>query len=97
MTRSRSLMLSFAAAAAVLLSSAMATVHDVVATTCSAVKRAASWMFDLVMPSMPEPMKTRENQPLPEVALVQAVAFVDRMVKRERPQVRPGWRMCPSI
>ncbi|WP_294767218.1 hypothetical protein [uncultured Rhodoferax sp.] len=33
----------------------------------------------------------------PTVVLVQAKAFVQRILKRERPRVMPGWRMCPSI
>jgi len=33
----------------------------------------------------------------PGVLLVQAKAFVQRILKRERPVVTPSWRMCPSI
>jgi hypothetical protein len=33
----------------------------------------------------------------PAVLLVRAKAFVQRIVKRERPVVTASWRMCPSI
>lgn len=33
----------------------------------------------------------------PAVQRVQAKAFVQRLVKRERPVVTSTWRMCPSI
>ena len=32
----------------------------------------------------------------PAVLLVQAKAFVLRLIKRERPVVTASWRMCPS-
>jgi hypothetical protein len=32
----------------------------------------------------------------PAVQLVQACAYALKLAKRERPQVRPDWRMCPS-
>jgi hypothetical protein len=31
------------------------------------------------------------------IRITQAKAFVQRIMKRERPTVTPGWRMCPSI
>lgn len=33
---------------------------------------------------------------LSSVQLVQACAYALKLAKRERPQVRPDWRMCPS-
>lgn len=33
----------------------------------------------------------------PSVRIVQAKAFVQRLVKRERPVVTASWRACPSI
>jgi hypothetical protein len=33
----------------------------------------------------------------PAVLLVQAKAFVQRVMKRERPVMTVGWRMCPSV
>jgi hypothetical protein len=36
------------------------------------------------------------NPMRPQVRLVQAMAFVQRLAKRERPHVTPDWRMCPS-
>lgn len=43
--------------------------------------RAADWR-DLVQPA---------------VQLVQACAYALKLAKRERPNVHPSWRMCPSI
>lgn len=37
-----------------------------------------------------------ERMQAPAVRLVQAKAFVMRLVKRERPVVTNAWRMCPS-
>lgn len=40
----------------------------------------------------------RDTVPLrPVVNLVQAKAFVQRIMKRERPVMTVGWRMCPSV
>jgi hypothetical protein len=33
----------------------------------------------------------------PQVERVAAKAFVARLMKRERPRLEAGWRMCPSI
>lgn len=33
----------------------------------------------------------------PAVQLVQACAYALKLAKRERPNVHPSWRMCPSI
>ena len=32
----------------------------------------------------------------PHTLLVQACAYATRLAKRERPNMTPGWRMCPS-
>lgn len=49
--------------------------------------------------SPPEPERYKSQAPVearPRVALVKARAFMDRLVKRDRPTVTPFWRMCPS-
>ncbi|NDZ11498.1 hypothetical protein C7T35_01370 [Variovorax sp. WS11] len=97
MIRSRSFLstLAFAAAACILAgASAFSTVTYHVARTCTAV-RAFVWDFVKdVTAKFESPALRLVARP---VELVQACAYALRIAKRERPQVRPQWRMCPSI
>lgn len=34
---------------------------------------------------------------LPKIPLAQAKAFMQRIVKRERPVIMGSWRMCPGV
>jgi membrane-bound lytic murein transglycosylase B len=77
---------------AVLASAALAVAAPVVHAAVSAYRFAKDWLvtgFKL--------FASTETVSRPTIARVQAKAFVQRIMKRERPTVTPGWRMCPSI
>lgn len=81
-----------AAAAGAFASAAVASRDYVVA----AVHRAWDFVLDgLQVAAAVQPVSPSQREP--SVALVAAKAFILRLVKRERPQVTPMWRMCPSI
>jgi hypothetical protein len=91
----RSLALVAAMSIAVVASAAI----DVVSGACSAVRRAASWLFDLVVPSMGVASRAADSagEIKPKAQLQRADAHLARQIKRERPRVTPDWRMCPSV
>jgi hypothetical protein len=90
--RSRFVILGLAAIAFV--SSTISVGYDRAATACTAVYRFAC---DFVA-SMPAAFAQPRLVALPRpVELVQACAYALGLAKRERPQVRSQWRMCPSI
>lgn len=75
---------AFADHAAAAIVSAVRTVRDrafgLLEVASAPFKRRADWT-DLERPKVP---------------LVQAMAFVMRLAKRQRPITTPRWRMCPS-
>lgn len=63
------------------------------------VVAAVSYGIDRVLSAWVEPFQLQTKAPgqeKPRVALVAVKAFVLRLAKRERPNVTPRWRMCPS-
>lgn len=64
-------------------------VFEVAVATARAAKNLVLDGFKLAANADAE--KTRSVLPF-----VQAKSFVQRLVKRERPEVTGGWRMCPS-
>lgn len=89
----RTLFASIALAALACASIAVAAVHrisDTFLTAVSAFKDFAKDAFKAVA-------EKQATQAVIAVPLVQAKAFVARLVKRERPRTTDGWRMCPSI
>ena len=71
-----------------------------VASACMEVGRAIGAAFrvgiDAIVPRMPSDFEGTVST-RPRVALVTAVAFARRLIKRQRPIVMPQWRMCPSL
>lgn len=64
--------------------------RDVIHTAAAAFKNFAVRAVDvLASPSAGE----IERQAVPRE---RAKSFLQRILKRERPHVTPGWRMCPS-
>lgn len=90
----------FALAAACLI--AFAFCFDALATTASKATGFAKACladckdFALKVLTGPAPL-VQPIDVLPESRLLQASAFLGRLVKRDRPVVSPSWRMCPSI
>lgn len=83
MTRSlRSLTLLAVAAVCVLATAALAL-----------YRRARDWTFDLVLKLVPA---SENPKRAPAVLIVRSRALAARLLKRERPTVTDGWRMCPS-
>ena len=80
-----------AAAASAFAAAAVAS-RDYVVT---AVHRAWDFAVDGFRVSA-EVQRDSPRPDKPRVQLVAAKAFILRMVKRERPNVTPLWRMCPS-
>jgi hypothetical protein len=75
--------------------SAIALATDILAPAVTAVRRAAGVFRDFILGALElahQPAAVRQ----PAVLLVQAKAFVLRLIKRERPVVTASWRMCPS-
>lgn len=50
-----------------------------------------------VVADKPESQTQHEPLAKPRVTLVSARSFVARLMRRERPALSPGWRMCPSV
>ena len=89
----RTLFSLIAVAALACVSITAAAVHRISDTFLSAfeaVKDFTKAAFNAVA-------EKQATQVLIVVPLVQAKAFVARLVKRERPHTTDGWRMCPSI
>lgn len=83
---------SFALAAAVCLAAVA------VASTAyhSAAHAACAWAWERIEPVLAK-FTSEPSLLRPRVAFVAAKAFVLRLAKRERPQMSPTWRMCPSV
>jgi len=79
-------------ACAVVASAAIALAAPVVHAAVSAYRVAKEWLLDGF-----KLLASTDTQTRPTITRVQAKAFVQRILKRERPTVTPGWRMCPSI
>lgn len=76
---------------------AMVAFASVADTVVSVARNVFDYGANLVMKLVagPEPTEDTETSPA-VVGIVKAKAFVLRLVKRERPQISPSWRMCPS-
>lgn len=91
MTRSLRSLLALAVVAAVCLATRTweraAEIGYGVAAFCKTIGRH---VVDVLAP-------TADSDRAPAVRFVQAKAFVQRIIRRERLQMTSGWRMCPSI
>lgn len=85
------LSLAVCAAAGAFVSAAVAT-RDYVVTSVARVWNFAISAF--VGAAQVQPKSPSQVQPC--VALLAARSFVARMLRRDRPAVTPGWRLCPS-
>ncbi|MDZ7892339.1 MAG: hypothetical protein U5L73_11355 [Rhodoferax sp.] len=74
---------------------AFAFVEPVLRAAASLYRLATSWLVAGIEAFAPA--HARKMQPSFTKAKVKVKAFVQRILKRERPNVTPGWRMCPSI
>lgn len=88
MLRSASVIFAFAFSA---LTAATATVLHVVRDTVAALR---SWAYAGLENLHQTP--AGEISSKPTVQRVKQHAFVARLLKRDRPHVTSGWRMCPS-
>lgn len=86
--------LAFLAASAV--SSAAYAVREVAAYCVSGARRSWRWLVDMVLAPPATGAAIVRTMPGPAVALIAAKQFLMRQIKRERPQLSPSWRMCPS-
>ena len=93
MTRSR--LFSIAAIACAMAVGAVTSVCTSVGHVVCSVFRIGASLFDKRPPMSADP--STEATSRPRVALVTAVAFARRLIKRQRPIVMPQWRMCPSL
>jgi len=92
MKRSRFFTVALLACAAVAAFSVSTYDHAV-----TAVSVAYRGVKDFLVEGFKLVAGTPETPKEPAVQLVQAKSFVQRIVKRQRPMVTPGWRMCPSV
>lgn len=89
----RSFLAVIALSACAALASVASTTYDRVAGIALSVFRGVK---DFVLGGIALVAGTPAETNGPAVVLVQAKAFVMRLVKRERPVVTNSWRMCPS-
>lgn len=78
---------------------AACAVADTVATVArDTVLRVRDAFVNVVMAAFEPFGRTADWRDLvqPAVQLVQACAYAMKLAKRERPDVHPSWRMCPS-
>lgn len=76
---------------------AASTARDTAVFCVAAARSSWRWLSDLVL----APFKVAgdavvKNLPGPAVALIAAKLYQLRQIKREKPQLSPSWRMCPS-
>lgn len=57
---------------------------------------AKQWVFKVVVTGLAM-AGSKPSGRRPVVLLVQARAFYTRLIRRDRPRMTDGWRMCPSI
>lgn len=93
MTRSRfGFLIAAVCIAAGALASVAAATRDCVVTAAT-----RAWDFTLALfRDAPRAQTKIPSQEKPRVALVAARSFVLRLMRRERPALTPGWRLCPS-
>lgn len=58
---------------------------------------AKGWLISFTLDAVATIAGTEPTQERPALRLVQAKAFVQRLVRRDRPQVTNSWRMIPSV
>lgn len=94
MKRSRILSFGLAAALAVVacVSSFAGAVHDFALTAYRHGREMALKVF-----AGPVEIEQAQTPTSPRVQILRAESFVQRLLKRSRPVVTPGWRECPSI
>ncbi len=64
--------------------------RDAMVSCVQAMKALALRFVDAIAPAADQLHR-------PRVAFVQAKAFLQRIIKRERPVMFSNWRMCPSV
>lgn len=87
---------TFLAVLAIAAAGAIAAAVHFLEPVVTMAKRAGTAARDFVMRGFELALQTTAVRQ-PAVLLVQAKAFVLRLIKRERPVVTASWRMCPSI
>lgn len=86
---------TFLAVLAIAAAGAIAAAVHIMEPVVTAARRAFGAVRDVVLYGFElAAQKTAVRQPA--VLLLQAKAFVLRLIKRERPVVTASWRMCPS-
>lgn len=96
MSHSRSFASTLAFAAMACLAAAGSTFETVtlyVARACTYVRDVVLDCVKVALAKFEQPVLRLAARP---IELVQACAYALRIAKRERPQVRDTWRMCPS-
>lgn len=89
----------FASLLAVAAISVLAAVSATVTATMRAVRDTVAFVRDWVYSGLENLHQTPagEISTKTTVQRVRAHAFVARLLKRDRPHVTSGWRMCPSV
>jgi hypothetical protein len=83
--------------AASIVSTSTTAITTGAANTIIAISDAWRWVTDLVLaPFKVAAAAVVKNLPGPALALIAAKQYLTRQVKREKPQLSPSWRMCPS-
>ena len=72
------------------------TVTDAADIVVQTYRDAKQWAFKVVSHGLALAAPTPTGR-MPAVLLVQARAFYFRLIRRDRPVMTDGWRMCPSI
>lgn len=89
-------LLSFALGAAIAIASCVVDRwHDTQVFAVRAFKAARDWLIGTSLDFAKAVSSSPSGAQL--VGMVQAKAFVLRVIKRERPVIRAEWRMCPSV
>lgn len=86
---------TFLAVLAVATAAAIAFAVHILEPVVTIARRAATAARDVVQHGFELALQTTAVRQ-PAVLLLQAKAFVLRLIKRERPVVTASWRMCPS-
>ncbi len=95
--RSRGILAALAIAACAVVSVSVSAVDRMCSFVDRAAVRAWRWAVDLVLAPLATMAKSALRKlPGPAVALIAAVQYLRRQIKRDRPVCTPGWRMCPS-
>jgi len=86
---------TFLAVLAIAAAGAIAAAVHIMEPVVTMAKRAGAAARDFVLHGFELAAQTATVRQ-PAVLLLQAKAFVLRLIKRERPVVTASWRMCPS-